>query len=383
MDTKKSVFLDYAATTPLDSRVLEAMQPWHTTLWGNTSSVHRFGKQALDAVEAARKDLAQMIKARPSEIVFTASATEANNLALKGVAEAQVQKGKHIIISAIEHASVDETARYLEQRGFEVSRIPVDSKGRINQQSLEEMLRPDTILVSVMLVNNELGTIQDVQAIGALCKQHGIVFHSDAAQGFGKIPIDVQAMHIDLLTVSSHKIYGPPGAGFLYMRHSIQCTPQMHGGGHEDGRRASTLNVPAIVGLDAAARLYREEGANEQERLRHLKSLFLEETKRVEPNVVVNSDPERSVPNILNLSFMGCDAELLSMQLDNAGIAVSTGSACSGGTVRSSRVLKACGKDAKQARGAVRFSFGRFTTEEEIKQVINRLPGMLRKNRKL
>ncbi len=383
MEIKQPIYLDYAATTPLDPRVYSAMQPWLSDVFGNSSSVHRFGRQALDAVEAARKELAQMINARPSEIVFTASATEANNLALKGIAEAQAHRGRHILISAIEHASVNETGRYLETKGFEVGRIPVLANGRVNMQALEEMVRPDTILVSVMQVNNELGTIQDLEAIGSFCKNRGILFHSDAAQGFAKLPIDVQALNLDLLSVASHKIYGPVGAGFLYIRSGVKLAVQMHGGGHEDGRRASTLNVPAIAGLAAAARVYREEGAEEQQRMARIRALFLDETERVVPNIVVNGDGDRGLPNILNLSFLGCDAELLAMQLDKAGVAVSTGSACSGGTVRISRVLKACGMDAKRGKGAVRFSFGRFTTEEEIEHVVRLLPGLVQQNRAL
>ena len=383
MSKKPAIYLDYAATTPLDPRVYSAMQPWLSDAFGNSSSVHRFGRQALDAVEAARKELAEMINARPSEIVFTASATEANNLALKGIAEAQAHRGRHILISAIEHASVNETGRYLETKGFEVGRIPVLANGRVNMQALEELARPDTILVSVMQVNNELGTIQDLEAIGSFCKNRGILFHSDAAQGFAKLPIDVQALNPDLLSVASHKIYGPVGAGFLYIRSGVKLAVQMHGGGHEDGRRASTLNVPAIAGLAAAARVYREEGAEEQQRMARIRALFLDETERVVPNIVVNGDGDRGLPNILNLSFLGCDAELLAMQLDKAGVAVSTGSACSGGTVRISRVLKACGMDTKQGKGAVRFSFGRFTTEEEIEHVVRLLPGLVQQNRAL
>ncbi len=383
MSKKPAIYLDYAATTPLDPRVYSAMQPWLSDAFGNSSSVHRFGRQALDAVEAARKELAEMINARPSEIVFTASATEANNLALKGIAEAQAHRGRHILISAIEHASVNETGRYLETKGFEVGRIPVLANGRVNMQALEELARPDTILVSVMQVNNELGTIQDLEAIGSFCKNRGILFHSDAAQGFAKLPIDVQALNLDLLSVASHKIYGPVGAGFLYIRSGVKLAVQMHGGGHEDGRRASTLNVPAIAGLAAAARVYREEGAEEQQRMARIRALFLDETERVVPNIVVNGDGDRGLPNILNLSFLGCDAELLAMQLDKAGVAVSTGSACSGGTVRISRVLKACGMDTKQGKGAVRFSFGRFTTEEEIEHVVRLLPGLVQQNRAL
>ncbi len=383
MDKQQTIYLDYAATTPLDSRVFRAMQPYFTDYHGNSSSVHGFGRRMLDAVEAARNELAQIIHARPSEIVFTASATEANNLALKGVAEAHASKGKHIIISSIEHASVYETGRYLEKRGFEISWIPVQANGRIHIQALEEMVRPDTILISVMHVNNELGTIQDLEAVGNLCRERKVLFHSDAAQGFAKLPIHVQKMKLDLLTVASHKIYGPVGAGFLFIRSGTKLNVQMHGGGHEDGRRASTVNVPAVVGLAAAARIYVQEGVKEQERIARIRSLFLSKIEHAEPNVVVNGDREEGLPNILNLSFPGCDAELLAMQLDRAGVAVSTGSACSGGTVRISRVLKACGIDAKQGKGAVRFSFGRFTTEEEIERVTELLPGLIRQNRQL
>ncbi len=383
MTKQQAIYLDYAATTPLDSRVLEAMQPYFTDYHGNSSSVHGFGRRMLDAVEDARTELAGMIHAKASEIVFTASATEANNLALKGVAEAHASKGKHIIISSIEHASVHETGRSLEEKGFEVSRVPVQPNGRIHFQALEEMIRPDTILVSVMHVNNELGTIQDLEAIGRLCRKRKVLFHSDAAQGFAKLPLDVQAMHLDLLTVASHKIYGPVGAGFLFIRSGTKLKIQMHGGGHENGRRASTVNVPAVVGLAAAARIYLQEGSKEQKRIANIRNLFLSETEQRIANVIVNGERKQSLPNILNLSFPGCDAEVLSMQLDAAGIAVSTGSACSGGTVRISRVLKACGIDAKRGRGAVRFSFGRFTTEEEIERVVSLLPDIVKQNRKL
>jgi len=377
------IYLDYAASAPLDKRVLEAMQPYQLHHFGNASGIHHFALPLHEAADTARNELAQMIGANASEIVYTSSATEANNLALKGIAATRTSKGKHLIVSAIEHASVYQSARFLETQGFEISWIPVSSEGRIDLDQLESLIKPETFLASVMHVNNETGAIQDLQGIGQICHRHGVLVHTDAAQSFAKLPLDVYRQQIDLLSASSHKIYGPFGAGLLFIREGIDLQPQLHGGGQEDGRRSSTLNVPALVGFGRAAHIFREEGNSEQKRIKNLKLAFLTELGERIPESIINGNPDNDIPNILNVSFPGCDAELLAMQLDSAGIAISTGAACSSGSIQVSRVLQAYGFKANRAKSAIRFSFGRFTTEKEIDYVLEKLPNLIQTVRKI
>ena len=380
---KQTIYLDNAASTPLDARVLEAMHPWQSECYGNSSGLHSFAVNMRSALDEARDVLARGLHARPSEIVFTSSATEANNLALKGLAFARREKGRHIILSAVEHASVFQTAKYLEKNGFEISLIATDRSGRICLQSLQNLIRKDTILISTLFVNNELGTIQPLKEIGAVCRKTGVYFHTDAVQGFARFDIDVNDCQIDLLSASAHKIYGPLGAGMLYLRSGIKIEPQLHGGGQEENRRSSTVNVPAVVGFAEAFKIFQQEGKGEAEKISKLKKNFLKKLSTFLPNLHINGNPAEGSPYILNLSFPGCDAELLAMQLDSAGIAVSTGSACASGTVRKSRVLQACKIEKKYINSAIRFSFGRFTTAEELDAVAAALPEIVKKVKRI
>ncbi len=380
---KHNIYLDYAASTPLDKRVLEAMQPWQNEFWGNSSGVHHFAARMQAALDEARGVLARGLNARSSEIIFTSSATEANNLALKGLAFAARDKGRHIILSSVEHASVYQTAKYLQKNGFEISFIENDSGGYINLESLRSLIRKDTILVSVVFVNNELGTIQPLKEIGALCREAGVCFHTDAVQGFAKYDIDVKKNNIDLLSASAHKICGPLGAGLLYMRSGIKIEAQLHGGGQEENRRSSTVNVAAAVGFAEAFNICQAEAKQETEKIEKLKKQFLEGISVSLPNMHINGDAAKGSPYILNLSFPGCDAELLAMQLDSAGIAVSTGSACASGTMRKSRILQACKLEKKIINSAIRFSFGRFTTMEELEYTAALLPEIVNKVKRI
>ena len=375
------IYLDYAASTPLDVRVFDKMKDLMLGPPGNAGALHYFGARQLEALSAARASLAQILGVSPDELVFTASATEANNLALKGIVA--TGQGKHIIISAVEHASVYQTAKVLEKKGYEISLLPVDARGQVRVEALPEMLRKDTTLVSVVFVNNETGMLQPVSEIGELCHANGTLFHCDAAQGFARFPLPLDTLPIDLLTLSGHKIYGPMGAAMLYVRSGVRLHAQLHGGGQEEGRRASSVNVAAAVGLAEAAQLLSREAAEENHRLARLKADFLTQIQTGIRDVHLNGTLDQSSPHILNVSFTGCDAEILAMQLDRKGVAVSTGSACSSGKVKVSRVLEAMFKDKKRIRGAIRFSFGRHTTADELQLVAELLPDLVRKVRKI
>ncbi len=366
MSKQQKIYLDYAATTPLDTTVFDAMQPWLTERFGNSSSLHSFGRDAAAAVEEAREIFAGTLNCAPSEIVFTSSATEANNMVLKGMSLANQGKKKHMIISAIEHSSVYQTAAYLRQNGWDITLLPVDEGCIVDLHALQDSIGTDTLLVSVMLVNNETGVIQPLKEIAGICKQHGVLLHSDAAQGLGKLPIDVQNTGIDLLTASSHKIYGPLGAGLLYIKKGINIAPLLHGGGHESGRRASTVNISAVVGFAQAMERYSALREEENERIIRFKQEMVRFISDEIPQTRINGDREQSVPQIVNISFKNVDAELLAMVLDQKGVAVSTGSACAAGTVKTSRVLQACHVPSQWLRGAIRISMGRFTTKNEI-----------------
>ncbi len=370
---QNKIYLDYAANTPVDPRVFAAMKPFLSGRWGNASGIHQFAADMKTAVEDARSLISSELNAGNGHVVFTGSATESNNLALKGIAAAYADKGRHIIISAVEHASVYETARYLEKQGFEVTRIPVDGLGNVDPEQIKENLRSDTILVSVVFVNNEIGTIAPISEIGKICREAGVLFHSDAAQGFAKLPLDVQANHIDLLSASAQKIYGPTGAGLLFLKNGVKCEPLLHGGGQEGGLRSSTLNVAGIAGLARAVEIYQQEGEAEHQRLRDFKEQLYREISNHIPDVFCNSDPQKGMYNILNFSFAGVDNELLAMLLDQQGIAVSTGSSCSAGKFSPSRVLKACKHDDKRIRSALRLSLGRFLKAEDAERIIETL----------
>jgi cysteine desulfurase len=364
----RKIYLDYAATTPVDPRVLKAMMPYFSKRFGNSMSLHSFGVDALDALEESRKTIADVISADPQEIIFTSSATESNNLALKGVAFANKPEKKHIIVSKIEHDCVLESSKWLERQGFKITRLPVDHNGFIDLKDLKKSIRKDTALVSIIHASNEIGTIQDIRAIGQVCHKAGVYFHTDASQSFGKEKINVRAMNIDLLTASSHKIYGPKGAGILFVKKGIRIEPILHGGGHENGVRSSTSNVPAIVGMAKASQILFQEGEKENQRIRHLRDTLIHDILVKIKGTKLNGDPTRRLANNVNVSIFGIEGESMVLELDYHGIAVSTGSACSSRTLEPSHVLTAIGLSHKEAHGSLRISLGRFTKESDIKK---------------
>ncbi|PLR36784.1 IscS subfamily cysteine desulfurase [Chimaeribacter californicus] len=365
---KLPIYLDYAATTPVDPRVAEKMMQCLTLdgTFGNPASrSHRFGWQAEEAVDVARNNIAELIGADPREIVFTSGATESDNLAIKGAAHANQEKGRHIITSVTEHKAVLDTCQQLEQEGFEVTYLTPQPNGLIDLDDLAAALRDDTILVSIMHVNNEIGVVQDVAAIGELCRSRGIIFHVDATQSVGKLPIDLSELSIDLMSFSGHKIYGPKGIGGLYVRRKprIRIEAQMHGGGHERGMRSGTLPVHQIVGMGEAYRIANAEMAAEGERLRGLRDRLWHGLSEID-GVSLNGSLEHGVPNILNVSFSHVDGESLIMALKD--LALSSGSACTSASLEPSYVLRALGLNDELAHSSLRFSAGRFTTEDEI-----------------
>jgi cysteine desulfurase len=364
----ESIYLDYNATTPVDPRVGEAMLPYLTGglagIFGNPSSAHVYGRASQRAVDAARAEVARLLGADPSEIVFTGGGSEADNLAIVGVAEAYRERGTRLITSVVEHPAVLNTCRYLERRGYEVSYLPVDAAGRVRPADLAAALGPDTILVSVMHANNETGTIQPIAELAALAHAHGALFHTDAAQSVGKIPTVVDSLGVDLLTVAGHKLYAPKGIGALYVRQGVRLEPLIHGAGHEAGRRAGTENVAQIVGLGLAGALAGERLAREAVRLRALRDRLHQRLASAVPGLRLNGHPEDRLPNTLNVSFPGVDGEAFLAAVP--GVAASTGSACHAGRTDPSAVLLAMGVSPVQALGAVRLSLGRFTREDEV-----------------
>lgn len=365
---KAPIYLDYQATTPVDPRVLEQMLPYFTEIYGNPASVtHAYGWAAESAVKQAREQLAQAIGADPSEIIFTSGATEANNLAIKGVAEAYLGQGRHLITVQTEHRAVLDPCTYLEGLGFEVTRLPVQPDGRLDLDRLATALRSDTVLVSVMAANNEIGVLQPLEAIGTLCHDRQVLFHTDAAQGIGKIPLDVQRQNIDLLSLTAHKIYGPKGIGALYIRRRdprVQLATQLHGGGQERGWRSGTLPVPQIVGFGAAIELAMADMNRENDRLRDLRDRLWLRLQTID-GIYLNGHPDQRLSGNLNVSIDGVNGQalLLALQPD---IAVSSGSACTMAKVEPSHVLQALGRSREQVLASLRFGLGRFTTPEQI-----------------
>ena len=367
----RSIYLDYHATTPVDPRVLAAMLPYFTEHFGNAASItHEYGWEAEAAIQQSRTILAEAINGSPEEIVFTSGATEANNLAIKGVAEAYFSKGRHLITVQTEHNAVLDPCHYLENLGFEVTYLPVQGDGILDLDLLEKSIRPDTILVSVMAANNEIGVIQPLAEIGAICRQHQVLFHCDGAQAIGKIPLDVQEMQIDLLSMTAHKIYGPKGIGALYVRRKsprVKLSPQLHGGGHERGMRSGTLYTPQIVGFAQAVELGLEERETEAERLQQLRSSLWHHLQSLD-GIHLNGHASQRLPGNLNVSVEGVDGQALILALRST-VALSSGAACSAVKIAPSHVLTALGRSEKLAFASLRFGLGRFTTSEEIEQV--------------
>ena len=376
MDLKldaKPIYLDYAATTPVDPRVVHAMVPYLYEQFGNPASrSHAYGWAAEEAVEIAREHVAKLVGADPREIVWTSGATESNNLAIKGAAQFHASKGKHLITVKTEHKAVLDTMRELERTGFEVTYLDVQDNGLLDLEVFKAAIRPDTTLVSVMFVNNEIGVVQDIAAIGALCRSKGILFHVDAAQATGKVDIDLDKLQVDLMSMSAHKTYGPKGIGALYVRRKprVRIEAQMHGGGHERGMRSGTLATHQIVGMGEAYRLAHESMANENARMLVLRDRLLAGMQTI-PEVRINGDLERRIPHNLNLSFTFVEGESLLMGMK--GIAVSSGSACTSASLEPSYVLRALGLSDEVAHSSVRFSMGRFTTEADIDTAIERV----------
>jgi cysteine desulfurase len=379
----KPIYFDYQATTPLDERVLEAMLPYFREKFGNAASRnHEFGWEAEKAVDAARGQIAALIGADGKEIVFTSGATESNNLAIKGVAEMYREKGRHLITATTEHKAVLDPMKRLEQEGCAVTYLPVDKTGQVSVADVAKALRPDTVLVSLMMANNEIGTLHPVEAIGKLCKERGVLFHTDATQGVGKIPVDVDRMGIDLLSLSGHKIYGPKGIGALYVRRRnprVRLSPQMDGGGHERGMRSGTLNVPGIVGLGKACELAGAELASESVRLTALRERLWSKLKEGLDEIHLNGHPTERLPGNLNVSFAYVEGEGLMMGI--ADLAVSSGSACTSASLEPSYVLKAIGVGDDLAHTSIRFGLGRFTTEEQVDYAAQRTVAAVRRLR--
>ncbi len=371
----KRIYLDYTATTPVDKRVVDAMIPYFTSTFGNASSVHSYGREAKAVLEEGRESLASMIGARGSEICFTSGGTESDNAALLGIAAKFAGRKKRIVISAIEHHAILHTADALKNNGFEVRVLPVNSEGFVSADELRRSITPDTFLVSVIHANNETGAIQDLTALAAVAHEHGCLFHTDAVQSFGKIRFNVEESGVDLASFTAHKIYGPKGIGALYVKRGIEFEPLLHGGSQERNRRAGTESVPLVAGFAKAAELASMEMSDELDRLSGLSALARERIREKVPAAVFNSSAQNALPNILSVSIdsrkMEIDGEALIVNMDLAGIAVTSGSACSSGSLQPSHVIKALGRDDKTTTATVRFSFGRFTTEDEVSAAID------------
>jgi cysteine desulfurase len=369
------IYLDYAATCPVDPRVVQAMLPYFTEAYGNAASrTHAFGWTAEEAVERARTEIATTIGADAKEIVWTSGATEANNLAIKGVAEYLAEQGNHIVTVVTEHKAVLDTCKHLERHGYEVTYLPVDASGLVTVEQVEKAITDKTVLVSIMFANNETGVIQPIADIGALCRRKKVLFHTDATQAFGKVPIDVEAMSIDLMSLSAHKVYGPKGIGALYVRRRkprVRLAPQIHGGGHERGNRSGTLNVPGIVGFGEAARLARESMAEESARVQGLRDYLRDRIAKEIEHVHVNGSTEHVLPGHLNVSFAYIEGESLLMALKD--VALSSGSACTSASLEPSYVLRAMGLDDELAHSSLRMTIGRFTTKEQLDFVVDLL----------
>jgi len=371
MTLKLPIYMDYHATTPVDPRVFEAMKPYFLETFGNAASrTHAFGWEAEAAVDDARDTIGKLIGATGKEIVFTSGATESDNIALKGVAEYYAAKGNHIITTVIEHKAILDTCKRLQKQGFEVTYLPVNTRGMVDPEDVRKAITDKTILVSVMLANNEVGTIQPIKEIGAITREKGVIFHCDAVQGIGKTPFDVKEMNVDLASISAHKIYGPKGVGALYVRRSkprVRVVAQMDGGGHERGMRSGTLNVPSIVGFAKACEILQNEGAEEAVRIKALRDRLHEKICAKTEDAILNGDPEKRLCGNLNLSFSFVEGEGLMMAIKD--VAVSSGSACTSASLEPSYVLKAMGLDEELAHSSIRFGLGRFTTEEEVDYV--------------
>ena len=370
----RRIYLDHNATTPVHPEVLEAMLPYYKDKFGNASSIHGFGRESKVALEESREKVAKFVNASPQEVYFTSGGTESDNLAIKGTAFANRKKGKHIITSKIEHHAVLESCKFLEKEGFEITYLPVDKYGFVEPDDLKKAIRKDTILVSIMHVNNEVGTIQPLEELCKITKEKDAYFHTDAVQSVGKMPVDMQKLNVDMLSMSGHKIYGPKGVGAIYIRKGTRMTSWSHGGSHERSRRAGTENVPGIVGLAKTAEIAQRDMEEQSRHLRNLTEAFYQKLTQIIPDVILNGHLEKRIPNTLNLSFKAVEGESIILSLDLKGVAVASGSACTSGTLEPSHVLSAMGISPEIAQGAIRFSFGRENTMEHVEYVVGILP---------
>jgi cysteine desulfurase len=385
MNLSRRIYMDYAATTPVDPLVFEAMRPFLEQAFGNPSSLHYWGREARKALDKARKTIAECLNTRPESFIFTSGATEANNLALRGVAQALSHKGRHLITTRIEHAAVQEPCEALEEQGWDVTWLPVNTEGFVSADALREAIRPDTVLVSIIHGNNEIGTIQPIAEIGAYLRERGVLFHTDAVQTVGKLPFDLHTLPVDYLTFSGHKIYGPKGVGALYIREGAPLpAPQNIGGGQELSLRSGTENLAGIVGLAKALELATERLPEESVRLRALQESLIAGILQRIPNAELNGprDVGLRVPGNVHFSFPPAEGEALVLHLDLKGIAVSSGSACHSAVIEPSRVVKALGKSDATARATVRFSLGRHNTQSDVDAVLEVLPGILQRLQK-
>lgn len=377
----RRIYLDHAATTPTHPEVVKAMLPFFSDAFGNPSSIYSYGQEAKGAMEEARARVAELVGARSEEIVFTSGGTEADNFALKGVAYADEHKGNHIITTSIEHHAVLETCKFLERSGFKITCLPVDNYGLVDPGDVKKAITNKTILISVMHANNEVGTIEPVEEIGRIAREAGIYFHSDAVQTAGHIPVSVDGLRVDLLSISGHKLYGPKGVGALYVRKGTKLVPLMHGGEHEKRRRAGTENVPGIVGLGKAAELAGQEMGKETERLAYLRDKLIKGLEKKVDHIRLNGHPTKRLPNNVNVSVDFVEGESMILNLDLEGICASTGSACSSASLEPSHVLLALGFSPEQAHGSLRFTLGKENTEADIERVLAVLPGIVAKLR--
>ena len=390
MDASKYVYLDYAATTPMDPRVIEVMNEHFRESYGNSSSLHSVGQKAAQTLVQSREAVASLINAKRDEIIFTSSGTEADNIAILGVALKNKNRGKHIITSVLEHHAVENTCKSLRKKGFNITFLPVDRYGLIDLEELEDMITDETTLISIMFANNEIGTIEPIKEIGEIAKKHDILFHTDAVQAVGKVPIDVEAMNIDLLSASAHKLYGPKGVGMLYIRNKgvregwgKYIEPIMFGGGHEKDMRPSTVNVPGIAGFAKAAELAKNEMPIEIEKHTKYRDKIIKNVLDNIDDSYLNGHPTKRLPNNVNLGIRFIEGESIVLDLDSEGIAASTGSACSSKSLDPSHVLLAIGLKPQEAHGSLRVSVGRFTTEEDIEYFLKKLPPIIERLRKM
>jgi cysteine desulfurase len=377
------IYLDHASTTPADPEVVAAMAPWHTEEFGNPSTVYSLGLTAAQAVGEARESIAQTLGAEAEEIYFTSGGTESDDWAILGTAEAQQNKGRHLVTSTIEHHAILESMEYLEKHGYEITRVPVSSGGLVDPDDVRKALRPDTILVSIMHANNEVGTVEPIAEIGKITREAGVLFHTDAVQSAGKLPLDVNELGVDMLSVSGHKLYGPKGVGLMYLRKRTRISPLLHGGGQERGRRAGTTNVPGIIGMAKAFELARARMSDDAAREAALRDRLWEGLSANIEAISLNGDMTHRLPNNLNVRLEGIEGESMILMLDMEGICVSSGSACTTGSLEPSHVLLGMGIPAEKAHGSLRVTLGRSTTEENIDFFIKVFPPIVARLREM